>query len=496
MISEYVLNKNVDYAILKKCLFNKSGGYGMYKKMEEDRTNQVELLQYVCQEAAEFIERRKTDTVYPFFSEKELASISNEGLGAKGALEAFKKDYAPYIVLDSGPRFFGYVVGGVTPAALAGDWLTSLYDQNAFGTPGSVDRQIEIEAVNGIKDLLGIHKDMIGSFTSGATMATTAALAVAREWAAKEQGKTADDGVYGLERPVLLSGTAHPSIYKGLSILGLGRNSITAVGCIDNREAVDLVKLEKALEENKGKACIVIANMGTANSGDVDDLKAIAALKEKFNFFLHIDGAIGIVAAASPKYKHMFEGLEAADSLTVDCHKWLNVPYDCAISMIRKEYKEYQYRTYAQAASVTGPVTETTEYTSLGNEGSRRFRALSVWLSLMAYGKEGYAEMVERDCAMARRFAGLLSDSGYLKVHGAVLLNGFAFSLNKDHTTDEEIADLMRAIKEDGAGFLNNAKLCGNPVLRCSLSNWGTEEDDVDAVAASVIKCAKAILNR
>ena len=468
----------------------------MYKKLDEDREGQIELLQYVCQEAQAFIDRRKTDTVYPFFSGKEAAIISEEGLGAKGALEVFKKEYAPYIVLDSGPRFFGYVVGGVTPAALAGDWLTSLYDQNAFGTPGSVDRQIEIEAVNGLKDLLGINKDMIGSFTSGATMATTAALAVAREWAAKEQGKTADDGVYGLERPVILSGTAHPSIYKGLSILGLGRNSITAVGCLENREAVDIAKLEKALSQNQGKPCIVIANMGTANSGDVDDLKAIATLKSKYNFFLHIDGAIGIVAAASPKYKYMFEGLDAADSLTVDCHKWLNVAYDCAISMIRKEYKEYQYRAYAQAVSVSGPVGETTEYTSLGNEGSRRFRALSVWLSLMAYGKAGYAELVERDCAMAKRFAKLLSDSGYLKVHGEVLLNGFAFSLNKENVTEKEIAELMNAIKADGAGFLNSAMLCGKPVLRCSLSNWGIEEDDVDAVAASVIKCAKEIVNR
>lgn len=466
----------------------------MNEKMAEDRASQMELLQYVYTEAEEFIKRRQTDTVFPCFPAKELTYISEEGLGAKGALTAFKRDYAPYIVLDSGPRFFGYIVGGATPAALAGDWLTSLYDQNAFGTPGTVDRQIEIEAVNGLKDLLGLDKDMVGSFTSGATMATTAALAVAREWAAKEQGKTADDGVYGLERPVILSGTAHPSIYKGLSILGLGRNSITAVGCLDNREAVDIAKLGKALEENKGKPCIVIGNIGTANSGDVDDLKAIADLKKKYNFFLHLDGAIGIVAAASSKYKHFFEGLDAADSVTVDCHKWLNVPYDCAISLIKKEFKEYQYRAYAQATSVTGSVGENTEYTSLGNEGSRRFRALSVWLSLMAYGKSGYAEMVERDCAMARRFAKLLSDSGYINVHGEVLLNGFAFTLNKDNVTDEEIAEWMQAIKNDGAGFVNSAKLCGKPVLRCSISNWGTEEEDVDAVAASVIKCAKAMM--
>lgn len=146
--------------------------------------------------------------------------------------------------------------------------------------------------------------------------------------------------------------------------------------------------------------------------------------------------------------------------------------------------------------SVTGPVDEATDFTNLGNEGSRRFRALSVWLSLMAYGKAGYAEMVERDCAMAKRFAKLLSDSGYLRVHGEVLLNGFAFTLNKEKVTEEEITELFQAIKKDGVGFLNSSKVCGTPVLRCSLSNWGIEEKDVDAVSASVINCAKAIIDR
>lgn len=466
----------------------------MYKKMEEDRENQVALLQTVLGEATSFFERRTTDTVYPFYPDKAISKIGEEGLGASGTLDVFRSEYAPYIALDSGPRFYGYVVGGVTPAALAGDWLTSLYDQNAFGSVGCVDRQVELEAVEGLKDLLGLPKDMVGSFTSGATMATTAALAVAREWAAQTQGKTADDGVYGLQRPVILSGTAHPSVYKGLSLLGLGRNSILAVGCLEDREAVDIEKLEKALAEHRENSCIVVANMGTANSGDVDDLKAIAALKNKYDFFLHVDGAIGIVAAASPKYKHLFEGLDAVDSLTIDCHKWLNVPYDCAIALVRKQWKEYQYRTYAQAVSVSGSVAETTDFTNLGNEGSRRFRALPVWFSLMAYGKNGYAEMVERDCAMARRFAAALSASGVVAVHGEVRLNGFAFSLNKENVTEEEIARWGLMIRQDGVTFLNGAKLCGKPVLRCSLSNWGIEEADVDAVAASVIKCAKELL--
>ncbi len=466
----------------------------MYQKMKDDKEQQLKLLGSVLEEAGSFMARRTEGTVYPVFPKKEKMAIGEEGLGAQGALDYFLKEYSPYVNLCTGPRFYGFVVGGVTPAALAGDWLTSLYDQNAFGTTGHLDRHIETEAVSGLIDLLGLPSGMTGSFTSGATMATAAALAVAREWAAQAQGKTADDGVYGLERPVVLSGTAHPSVYKGLSIVGLGRNSLTVVDHLEGREAVDVAKLEAALKENKGKPCIVIANMGTANTGDVDDLKAIAALKEKYDFFLHVDGAIGIVAAASEQYKPLFEGILLADSVTIDCHKWLNVAYDCAIALVRKEYKEYQYRTYAQETSVKGPVSDDTDYTSLGNEGSRRFRALAVWMTLMAYGKKGYAEMVERDCAMARLFAQKLEASGALKVLGPVRLNGFAFTLNKEKVTDEEILALRQKIRLDGGAFLNHAKALGMPVMRCSLSNWGIQEQDVEAVAASVIRCAKEML--
>lgn len=468
----------------------------MYNKFKEDKNQQLELLDAVLAEAGSFLTRREDDTVYPVFPKKEAMRISEEGMGARGALDHFFKNYAPYVSLNTGPRFYGFVVGGVTPAALAGDWLTSLYDQNAFGTAGHLDRHIEMEAVSGLIDLLGLHPDMSGSFTSGATMATASALAVAREWAAQVQGKTANDGVYGLERPVILSGTAHASVYKGLSILGLGRNSLTVVDPLEGREAVDVNKLERALAKNSGKPCIVIANMGTANSGDVDDLKSIAALKKKYDFFLHVDGAIGIVAAASDLYKPLFEGILQADSVTIDCHKWLNVPYDSAIALVRKEYKEYQYRTYAQETSVEGTVSEETDFTNLGNEGSRRFRALAVWMTLMAYGKKGYAEMVERDCAMARLFAEKLESSGALRLMGPVRLNGFAFTLNKEQVSDEEIVALRQKIRLDGAAFLNQSKVFGFPVLRCSLSNWSIQEKDVEAVAASVIRCAEELVHQ
>ena len=466
----------------------------MNERMKADRERQFEIFKRVEKEAERFFEQRETGKALPFWERKPIRRIGERGLGAEAAIDLFVKEYGEGLALNSGSRFFGYVIGGVTPAALAGDWLTSLYDQNAFGEMDCMDRQIEDEAIEGLKDLLGLRSDFTGSFTSGATMATTNALAYAREWAAAKQGKSANDGIYGLERPVVLSAFAHASIYKGLSILGLGRNSIIEYGKLPGRDCGDMAKLEEELKKAGDKPVIVIANMGTANSGDMDDLKAIADLKKKYGFWLHVDGAVGSMAMASPKYRPLYDGAEEADSFTIDGHKWVNVNYDCAIAMIRKEHREMQYRTYAQTTSVSDHWTENTAIEHLGNEGSRRFRALAVWMALMAYGKEGFREMVERDCELAQKFAVLLEESGVYKVHKPVLINGFAFTLNKENVTDEEIHALERAIRAEGTTYLNPSGVCGVPHLRCSLSNWSIEEEDIRKVAEAVIKVGKEFL--
>ena len=466
----------------------------MNEKMKTDRMQQFAIFKRVEKEAERFFAQRETGKALPVWERRPLRKIGEQGLGAEAAIDLFVKEYSEGLALNSGPRFFGYVIGGVTPAALAGDWLTSLYDQNAFGEMDCMDRQIEDEAIEGLKDLLGLRSDFTGSFTSGATMATTNALACAREWAAAKQGKTANDGIYGLERPVVLSAFAHASIYKGLSILGLGRNSIVEYGKLPGRDAGDMAKLEEQLKKAGDKPVIVIANMGTANSGDMDDLRAIAGLKKKYGFWLHVDGAVGSMAMASPKYRPLFDGAEEADSFTIDGHKWVNTNYDCAIAMIRKEHREMQYRTYAQTTDVQDHWTENTAIEHLGNEGSRRFRALAVWMALMAYGKDGFREMVERDCELAQKFAALLEESGVYQVHKPVLINGFAFTLNKENVSDEEIHALERAIRLEGTTYLNPSGVCGVPHLRCSLSNWSIEEADVEKVAEAVIRVGKEFL--
>lgn len=465
----------------------------MNQKMAADRERQMEILKKVEKEAERFFAQRETGKALPVWERQPLRRISDEGLGAEGAMDLFINEYSKGLALNSGSRFFGFVIGGVTPASLAGDWMTSLYDQNAFGEVDCMDRQIEDEAIEALKDLLGLRDDFLGSFTSGATMATTNALACAREWAAVRQGKTANDGIYGLERPVVLSAFAHASIYKGLSILGLGRNSIIEYGKLPGRDAGDMEKLEAELQKAAGKAVIVIANMGTASTGDLDNLRAIADLKKKYEFWLHVDAAVGSLAMASPKYRGLYDGVEEADSITIDGHKWLNMNYDCAIALVRREHREMQYRTYAQATRVSDNWTESTALEHLGNEGSRRFRALAVWMNLMAYGKDGFREMVERNCGLAAEFADLLEASGVYKVHRPVLINGFAFTLNKPDVSAEDIQKLEKAIREDGTTYLNRAEVNGVWHLRCSLSNWSIEEKDVQQVAEALIRIGRNI---
>ncbi|MDL2215823.1 aspartate aminotransferase family protein [Ruminococcaceae bacterium OttesenSCG-928-N02] len=471
----------------------------MNNKLMEDRENQNEILQQVLQEAQTFLDGRAQATVAPAVPTYTQGVLQNEGVGAKGALEIFKQNYQSAMQVSSGPRFFGYVIGGTTPAALAGDWLTSLYDQNAFGLPGTLDRQIELEVLAFLRQMLALPESFSGVFTTGGTMSNYTCLAVAREWAAAREGKTANDGIYGLTPPTVLTGMAHASIYKDLSMLGIGRAGVTKLPCLPGREAVDPAEVEKYLAQHPGESVIVIANMGTVNAGDIDDLAALAALKDKYDFYLHCEGAIGMVAAASEKYRPLFAGVERADSLSVDCHKWLNTPYDGGVAMVNgPALAALQHNVFAQMERVDGPAAPENAFYNIAPEGSRRFRALPAWFSLMAYGKDGYAELIERNCALAQRLAQALQACSAVKIMNEVRLNVVSFTLNlpDEKRTPQAIAAFANALREEGTTFLNTATLFGEPVVRCCISNWLTEEMDVDKVAAAIAQTARDFIEK
>ena len=399
----------------------------------------------------------------------ELTTLPETGLGALETLHQFKARHSKLLNNSAGPRYFGFVTGGSTPASVAGDWLVSTYDQNAAGSNDSIAPQIEHQTIDFIRQLLGIDKDFFGSFVTGATMSNMVSLAQARQWIGEEQGYDfSNDGIVGKIK--VLSGTPHSSILKSLSMLGIGRKNVVIVPTLDDREAVDVAELEKQLQ--KGPA-IVVANAGTVNTVDFDDLVAIGNLKKKYTFWLHIDAAFGGFAGASPKYRHLVEGINMADSITVDAHKWLNVPYDAAMQFTR--HKAIQLKVFQNAAAYLSDPEQSPDFFHYTPENSRRFRALPSWFSLMAYGREGHREIVERNCALAAKLGAWLQQSDKFKLLAPVRMNVICFTLGSG-----DVKSFLDKVRDDGRAFFTPTVYKGTPAIRAAVSNWLTTEADID----------------
>lgn len=265
------------------------------------------------------------------------APLPAEGRGLAAALAEFGERWEAGLSGSAGPRYLGFVTGGATPAGLAGDWLTGTYDQNAASGGDSCAAELEQETLRWLRELFGLGDAHSGAFVSGATAANTVGLAIAREWVGERLGvRVSRAGADALGPVTVLSGAPHSSIGKALSILGIGRDRLRTVATLPGREAVDVPALATALAELRGRPAVVVANAGTVNTVDFDDLRAVAALRDRFPFWLHVDAAFGGFAALSPAHAHLTAGLDLADSVCVDLHKWLNVPYDCAVQFTRR----------------------------------------------------------------------------------------------------------------------------------------------------------------
>lgn len=418
-----------------------------------------------------------------FIADIPMEHLPVKGIGATATLEYFANNYSDKLANSTGPKYFGFVTGGSTPAAVAGDWLVSAYDQNACGSNDSIAPQIERQTIHFFKELFGLDEVYFGSFVTGATIANFSGLALGRQWMGEQQG--IDFSNEGLAIPVkVLSGTPHSSIIKSLSMLGMGRKSMIAVDTIPGREAIDIKKLEDALKKNPVPA-IVVANSGTVNTVDFDDLTAIGKLKSKYNFWLHVDAAFGGFAACSEKYAHYLEGINYADSITIDAHKWLNVPYDAAMQFTR--HKDIQLRVFQNSAVYLGDALKSPDYFHYTPENSRRFRALPSWFTLVAYGKEGYREIVERNCAIAHYFGQLVNSSNDFKILAPVRMNVVCFTFKDVDTTFETIKNFLDAVRDDGRVFFTPTVYNGTPAIRAAISNWLTEREDVE-VAFHVIE--------
>jgi glutamate/tyrosine decarboxylase-like PLP-dependent enzyme len=412
------------------------------------------------------------------------APLPAAGAGARGALDEFARRWEPGFAASAGPRYLGFVTGGATPASLAGDWLTAAYDQNPASGMDSSAQDLERETVGWLAELFGLGPEFSGAFVTGATMSTVTGLAIAREWLGERIGVTVStEGAAALGPVTVLSGSPHSSVLKALSFLGMGRSALRQVPVLPGREAIDVAKLAEALETLDGPA-VVVANAGTVNTVDFDDLRAIAALKQRYDFWLHVDAAFGAFAALAPAHAALTAGLDQADSVVVDLHKWLNVPYDSAVQFTRR--RDLQLRVFSNNAAYLGEIGDTPDFLHLTPENSRRLRALPAWFSLVAYGRAGHREIVERCVALARDLGARIDGSPHWHLLAPVRLNVVCFT----PAVERDIDALVRAIAEEGTTFLTPTAYDGRPALRAAFSNWRTTEADVDRVFAVLERLA------
>jgi len=413
-----------------------------------------------------------------------------------GALEALRELSAMRgaATLSPGPRFFHFVTGGATPAALGADWLASALDQNAFvWTSSPLGTRLEAVATNWLKELFRLPAEWSGILTTGATMANFVGLAAARRWYGERHGVDVEaDGYAGLPPiPVFGGGYVHASAEKALAMLGVGTARIRRLEA-DEAGRLDIDALQEELERLDGRPAILLATAGEVNAGDFDAIERIAELAERFGAWLHVDGAFGLFARASESAAGLAAGIERADSVIADGHKWLNVPYECGFAFVREP-------SYQAGAFTAGAPYLTTEdrpaWGFLGPEMSRRARSFATWATLRAYGRNGYRAMIERHLALAQRVGEQVEAASELQLLAPVKLNVVCFRLHPPGLDDEVALDELNrrvgaAVIEDGRVYFGTTVYRGHVCFRPAIVNWLTTERDVDLIVETVRELA------
>lgn len=460
--------------------------------LSPDESAVPELMAEVCRISLEFLtDARNADVVNTQPQNRTIQSVMPEhGVGGLAALATYWEHYGASHTRSTGPRYFGFVTGGTTPAALAGDWLVSVLDQNVATERHSVAAFIEAQTLSFLADLLRLPSGAFhGVLTTGATAANLVGLATAREWCGELSNVSiAQDGLQAAPPVMVFCASPHSSIVKDLGLLGIGQRNFINVNCLPDREVFDLQALEHALGTCPSTCRIVVASAGTVNSGDFDDLVSLAKLCKKYSAWLHVDAAFGAFARCSSQYAHLVNGLELADSITADAHKWLNVPYDCGIAFTR--HVTLHERAFSADAPYVPMEGQLPAFMNRGVEQSRRYRALPLWMTLIAYGKAGYRELIERHCEYTQRIASWIEESSSFQLLCEVRLNILVFRYFTDTCSPDALAELNRRVlsnlNSSGELYITPTKYKGEYALRLSISNWMTQVEDIDRVIAAL----------
>jgi glutamate/tyrosine decarboxylase-like PLP-dependent enzyme len=408
--------------------------------------------------------------------------LPGPGLAAADVLRLLDDVGSPATVASNGPRYFGFVIGGALPAAQAAAWLGAAWDQNAALTVMSpVAARLNTVALRWVTELIGLPAGTAGGFVTGATMANATCLAAARDAVLTRNGwDAAGQGLVGAPPATVAVGAeVHTTVRKALGLVGLGRDRATVLPA-DGQGRID----PRDLPALSGPA-IVCLQAGNVNTGASDPFGPLIDWARNHDAWVHVDGAFGLWAAASPGLRASVAGMAEADSWATDCHKWLNTTYDCGVALVRDQ--QALLATMQTSASYL-PGSAGPDGMGLTPQSSQRARGVEVWATLASLGRDGVAALVEQSSRLARRFADGMRDGG-LEVLNDVSLNQVLVSFGSATRTDSVIA----AVQDDGTCWCGPTTWQGVRAMRVSVSGWTTTDEDVDRSVAAVRSCAQRI---
>ena len=388
---------------------------------------------------------------------------------------------SPATTATAGGRFFGFVIGGSLPVSLAANWLAGAWDQNAGSTQITpTGGKLEEIAQRWLLDVLCLPPESAIGFVTGGTMANFTGLAAGRHAVLARAGWDVEaKGLFGAPPiTVVVSEEAHPTLHKSLGLLGLGRDRVVKVGC-DNQG-----RMRADLFPQISSPAIVCIQAGNVNTGSFDPAEELIAKARLAGAWVHVDGAFGLWARATEERRQLASGLDLADSWATDAHKWLNVPYDCGLAIVRDAEALRRAMAISAAYLPTGETRAPADYTP---ELSRRARGMEVWAALRCLGRSGVREMIERCCRHARRFADGLQEAGY-SILNDVVLNQVLVSFGEAEFTRRVIA----GIQSDGTCWCGGTVWQGQTAMRISVSSWATTDDDVERSLKAMLHVARS----
>ncbi len=459
-----------------------------YPSSESDRLNQFDDLLFVTKGYAMdylknlnnrnvYPDKKSLDNLYEFYEVMPESSSDPEAVINK--LHTFG---SPGTVASTGRNYFGFVIGGCQPAALAANWLNGVWDQNAgLEVTSPVAAVIEDVVSRWIVELLPVAKQSVVGFTSGVTMANLCGLAAARHFILKKNNWNVESrGLYGApEIKIVVSEEAHGSLFKALNLLGFGSDRTIRVP-VDSQGRMRIGKFP-AVDDNT----IVCLQAGNVNTGSFDPAEHLIPYAKAMGAWVHVDGAFGLWAGATKNYSYLTKGYEDADSWATDAHKWLNVPYDSGIIICANKEALNASMTmsgdYLDQSGIRIPYLYTPEL-------SKRARGIEIWAALKTLGKNGLSELIENTCRLAALFSQRLKTAG-IKILNDVKINQVLVSFGNSEITER----VIKAIQKDGTCYCSGTRWKDESAMRISISSWATTESDINLCADTIIGIAESI---